>query len=421
MTAVLPLVLPLTAPVVLGGYSPWLSGQGGRVPSIYIGQVATKTWVPIATSAGNKQFMSRSPHIARDNIQRLQIVLPNWYWDRAAAKDEKGSGGNTTYTASIEYPVGVFTQIKFSGLAAGVAASGNNLVSDWCDVSIPNGAWFFVRVWCNAIAGIVFHGGFTAGALGVSICDTANGQRLTYGASGVVDQTMGGTVVDTGTGNKPCFTPLAIIAETRKPSIFLMGDSINYGTGDTFDETGDLGILARAIGPALPYINAGCHGDTAQTARSNYAKRSALIQYCSHVVCELGFNDLSASAGNRTAAQLQADLAVMYAFAGGKPISQTTITPRSTSTDNWATPGLQTIDANNAQKTLFNTWVRSKPTPLAGYFDLGDVLATSRDSDKWKTTGSAYGYTQDGVHPNRAGNLLVKNAGAINPALFARA
>lgn len=31
MTAVLPLVLPLTAPVVLGGYAPVLSGQGAGV------------------------------------------------------------------------------------------------------------------------------------------------------------------------------------------------------------------------------------------------------------------------------------------------------------------------------------------------------------------------------------------------------
>lgn len=35
MTAVLPLVLPLTAPVVLGGYAPVLSGQGGGVPAGY--------------------------------------------------------------------------------------------------------------------------------------------------------------------------------------------------------------------------------------------------------------------------------------------------------------------------------------------------------------------------------------------------
>ena len=34
MTAVLPLVLPITAPVVLGGYSPWLSGQGGGVQTL---------------------------------------------------------------------------------------------------------------------------------------------------------------------------------------------------------------------------------------------------------------------------------------------------------------------------------------------------------------------------------------------------
>lgn len=37
MTASLPIVLPLTAPLVHGGYAPVLSGHGGGVPAGYRG------------------------------------------------------------------------------------------------------------------------------------------------------------------------------------------------------------------------------------------------------------------------------------------------------------------------------------------------------------------------------------------------
>lgn len=402
-------------------------GQGLRVgpaigmgASAYLGQVATKTWVPNETNTSNKQLMARSPHFARDDITSLQILLPNWYWDRQGTRTEKGSGGSITYTASIEYPAGTFTQVKFSEAASGIAANGGNLLSDAVLVSIPAGALFWVRTFQSSAVGIIFHGSFIVGSNNMSLRDTVNGGEMAYAASGLSDQTMGGTITSNPGSPSPFFTPLAIIAQTQKPSVFIMGDSIAWGAFDLFDASGDLGSVARSIGGNLAYINAGCYGDEASLAKANYSKRAALIQYCSHVVCELGINDLSAGAGNKSAATLKSDLGVLYGFAGGKPVYQTTITPRSSSSNSWATTAGQTLDANAAQFTAFNDDVRTTPAPLTGYFDISDAVSSARNSNFWKVTGVSFGYTTDGTHPNQAANLLIKDSGVLNPAVFAR-
>ena len=400
-----------------------------RALSQYLGMIATKTFVPISLNTSNKQLMSRSPHYARDAITSLQVVLGNWYWDRVTTKTELGSGGTATYTASIEYPAGVFTQIKFGGaVTSSAVANGANISSDATAVAIPAGAKFWVRVFCTASAGIVYSGGFVSSGTGASAVnftasDVAQGHALTYGASGLSDQTMGGTVVNSGStaATYPAYAPLAIIAATKVPSVFLAGDSRCMGTGDTFDASGDLGELARSIGPSLPYINMGSHGDTLLSAKSNYSKRGALAAYCSHIATEYGINDLSAGGGNSTGPAVFANLQALFTvLPAGLPLFASTIMARTASSDSWATAGGQTVDGDNAERVNYNNNIRTTASPLAGFFESADATETARNSGILKTTGAANAYTADGVHLFQAGQLLIKNSGAVNPAVFVR-
>lgn len=392
-------------------------------PCQYLGQVATKCMPAFASSTGNRQLMSRSPHFARDAITSLKVVLGNWWCDQQPnPKYEYGSGGTATYTASIEYPAGTFTQLLFGGAAgSGAVADGANAVSDFAAVTIAKDALFWVRVYCVASNAIVFQGGIAS--VNTSVSDVANGQAMTYAGSGVADQTMGGTVANTNTSSTaPCYTPIAIVANTTVPSVFIAGDSRSWAAGDAYDASGDRGEVARSIGATMPYINAGLFGDQVATAKANYAKRATLLQYCSHVVQEAGINDLSASGGYRTAAALFADLGTLWSsYFAGKPIWATTLPPRTTSSDSWATVANQTVDANNAERVTYNnSYVRAVASPLAGCFEVADAIESARDSGKLKATGAANGYTIDGVHESQAGYLLEKNGGGVVPASLTR-
>lgn len=387
-----------------------LGGVERLLPS-YLGQVATRTLVPSNTATLNKQFSTRRYMFARDNITSLQLVIPNWYVKTATTGAETAQGGTMTVTASIEYPAGVYTQVLFSGVPSSVIANGDTLVSDACSVSIPRGAKFFVRMFVQCETGVIF-------ANGSQIVDTTNGDFSRYAASGLSDVTMGGTAPTT-VDNANTFTAAAVIAYTRRQSIFLMGDSLTAGSGDSVsDTTGDNGILARSVGPSFAYINAGCPGDRAYWAAANYTKRAALASYCSHVVCALGTNDFYA--GSKTSAQTKTAVESLKTMAAAsKPFFVTTITPRTTSTDSWATTANQTAVAGNTNRVTYNGVVRAGSiSGAAGFFEIADVVESARDSGLWKVNASASWYTADGTHGTNTAYQAVRDAGPINPVVL---
>lgn len=402
------------------------NGSGNSAPQIsaackYLGVVATNGRTPSNVGGGNKQMMSRSDHIKRSNSPDIGIVLPAWYWARTGSLNEPGAGGDIVYTASIEYPVGVFTQLLFGGLAGGTATNGNNLVSDLLTLAIPLGAMFWVRVFGDASAGlgaIVYNGGHGAGISSVSVCNTVNGQALTQGASGLTDQTMGGTVVQSGAAPRSSFAPLAIIGTTAEASVFLAGDSRCYGACDTPDATGDMGEIARSVGASLAYVNAGSFGDRVLTASTSgrYAKRGALSVYCSHVAVEYPINDITNGASAATA--LAGVQTLMGQLAAGRPYFPSTVSPVASSSNSFIDNAGQTPHANSAVIAAYNDLVRATPAGAAGYFEVADAVEDGRNSGKWKTDGTTFKYTVDGTHEGAFGMQAIKLAGSINPAVF---
>lgn len=367
----------------------------------YIGNVATNCQISRNFFAGNKQSMSRSIHRARDRIKRLKLVYANWYVNLTAPIVETNPGGPATITASIEYN-GSFYQATFGGNVTGNVADGDNIVSDWINVDIPNGDRFFARCFYQNAAGVIF-----TGLQNTAVQHT----RAEFGASGITDKTMGGSVGVTS--GSVCMAPVAIIAETRKGSVLIIGDSIAYGQGDSADSTDDTGILARSVGKYAPFINVGSQSDRAVHAKDNGTKRFALGQYCSHVLCNYGFNDLMN--GGVTSASLQSYINTIRGYFIGRPFFVTTVTPKTTSTDSWATVANQTVTAQESVRTSYNDAVRAgSALDIVDVIDTADAIEVNSSGVKTRNGGffPAAG-TADGTHPTQALYLAVKAANII--------
>lgn len=375
-------------------------GGGGGAAS-YLGQVATRSYIPMTTNPALTSSMVRSRHFARDSIAQLRIALPNWYVSGTTFA-ETGVGASASVTAAIEYPVGVFTQVLFSGVATGVIPDLTTLFSDPVDVSIPKDAAFFVRFWRSCAGGIVFTGSIAQ--------DGAQGDIFKYNS--VVDLTMGGAFTSTD-GSNMAF-PCAIIAYTKKASAFLLGNSRIAGLNDTFsDASGDKGELARAIGPTMAYINAGVPSDQAQKFVASNARRRELAAFCSAVPVEYGINDL---AGGRSDGNIRTDLLTIGGYFPGKKLPLCTMPPSTTGAWTLADGSDQTVKSFEASRVSNNDWRRTVPAPFTACYEIADVVEISRNNGKWK----APNYTGDGVHESNNACIVIRDSGAVSLAQMAR-
>ena len=372
----------------------------------YTGFLATGTGIAGACNTSNFQMMSRSPHFARDAIKSLAVILPGWYGinPATATNTEHTIGANTGYTASIEYPSGTFKQITFAGSASGTVTDGGQLTSDQTTIAIPRGALFWIRVFYQNTAGIIFSSS-TGGP------NVENGGILRFGASGVTDQTMGGTI--TSSTSTSIFTPLAIIGTTTQRSFALIGTSRNWGYLDSKQgSNADVGNLARSIGKFAGYANLGVGGDRFDYFIASHTNRVAIAQYASDAIIEHGINDLTAG---RALASILADQQTLRGYLpSSMKVNCVTVEPVSTSSDSWATTTNQTINSNNPTRVLFNNAQRALPAGFATCLDIADVVESGRDSGKWTLQ---YGTpTTDGTHETLALYQAVAASGMISPS-----
>lgn len=372
----------------------------GNVPT-YTGLLASRARMLFGSfGSGSSQSMSRSGHVATTNITFLKLVFQNW----APGNPDTSIGANQSITASIEYPAGTFTQVKFGGIATGTNLDFGILVSDLLTINIPSGATFWVRQW-------------TSGAIYYNSWNNSFFGEYWAGGATVTDQTMSGTLTGSAVNSAP---PLMILGPTTQPSALIVGDSISYGTNDTEDSSatingygGKVGTIARSLG-SVPFLNLGISGMQATTWIANSrGKKGSLALGGSHLITELGVNDLTFG---RTSAQLTSDLQSIWALGTGiQKIYQTTITPVApSSTDSYATVGGQTPQSTSIQnnKIAFNNAVKAILPGTAGYYDVESVYESSLNSTIWK----APGYTTDGTHPaNSTIYELVDGAGVVSP------
>lgn len=377
----------------------------GAVP--YLGLVASRARPLIQGVFGGSSAtaMSRSAHVSTDNITALKIVMGNF---NCGNPDATISSGGQTITASVEYPSGTFTQIKFGGIAQGSIASLGLTTSDSTAVSIPNGTLFWIRLFVGGGPG---WNNFQNSFLG-EVISLVNGAQS--------DLTMGGAITNTNSASMP---PLAIIGMTTKPSVTIVGDSIGFGLGDVEDSSASatgfdakVGIVARSLG-SVPFVNIAVTGMLAQTWVGNSSGKKLLLGNSSHLITQLGRNDLSSS---RTTAQITSDLQSIWALAkavnANTKLFQSTITPLTTDPGTpaaaWTTLGQQSLVASSAERDTFNAAVRAVLAQSNGSYDLTQPLETATTNGKWVVTPTPP-YTSDGTHPTVAGYALVAAAGLI--------
>lgn len=372
-----------------------LSSNSSSLAS-YLGQVATRGRVGDSFAAPNKQIMSATKHFARDNMNGAVAIFANW-----SRTSEAASGAAATITASVEYPSGTFTRVTFGGLTSGTIPDGGTITTDPLP-TIPRGASFYFWTYFTCTAGIIYTSGNDAT------------DRSAFGASGIVDYTAAGAT----TGQLPLgsviYAPMAIIGQTTRPAILVIGDSNGSGFADgSGGFGGDNGMLVRPIGPSLAYIQATAQAESLQNFISNSTKRRALLTYCSHVIINLGINDVA-----RAGTTMRNDLVsiINLLAPAGKPIWLTTLMPYATSTDSFITTANQTTQANNANRVAYNNLIRGGIAGATGYFDIADAVESARDSGLWRVDGGAH--TADGLHVNPRGSMAIQAAGKINPAVF---
>ena len=148
-----------------GGLATYATDPSGNVTGLVtpqgtnnllsFGNIATRCSLPTTVAAGQYYMNNRRRHFTATPITSLQLVIPNFYISQASGF-EVGAGAATTVTASIEYPDGVYTQVKFSGNVSGTIPNLNYLVSDLTNVYIPAGASFYVRNWFYNPVAIVY-------------------------------------------------------------------------------------------------------------------------------------------------------------------------------------------------------------------------------------------------------------------------
>lgn len=315
---------------------------------------------------------------------------------------------NTQTAYSTSALTGVIKLTKganFNGPDANIMCPvGDFFETDPIIVDIAAGTYVGTRLWSN---GFGFHGGrLLSGNDGVALNEYSNYSSMT-------DYAWGGTFPNQITAyNNSGIQPVAIMGllDTPRPSFVFIGDSITYGIAssggvainDSFaSTTGYIGWLEKAAANQVAWTNFSASGDRVVnylTANQNLRLNAIQSLRPSHVVDSMAVNDFVAGT---SFSDFQAQKIAYWTKLRGlgvKEIWITTCTPRTTSTDVWATVGNQTVTSANTAIQAWNSWVRtlSNVTPygVTKVLDVMAVVESSAASGKW-----AVGTTADGTHP----------------------
>jgi hypothetical protein len=329
-----------------------------------------------------------------------------------------GTNAAITLTASLEYPVGTFTKLTFAEGSSSYLLPWNGIIkTDVALVELPANTEFQIRTCVTVQTGQVWlkqyitNGGTEGAVIGSDM-------TLSGTIGGSIDFAFGPTVV-------------AGVGTSRAYSVLELGDSIAVGQGDSgganykfsYDARG---LFGRTFTNQFPNFACAKAGETlAHWLPVSRRVFSPFLSLCERFICELGRNDLNAGVDTTT---LQTNYITVWdsLLMRGVVGYQTTITPQTTSTDNWATTTNQTPSSNNATRIALNDWFRDGAPldvvsrvaasvgatgstviragqmghPLLGFFDVADQVESARNSGLWKP-----GYSGDGTHATPTGYI----------------
>lgn len=387
-----------------GGGSAGLAVQApppvGGVPAVVGGYVCS------TTTARTNTGTSRIPYIVGVTGTNLRLVFANWLVTAGFA--DLDNAAPVTIKASVE--VGsTLLPVTFGGKLSATIDGGGWVVSDPVATEVTAGQVLYVRVhiapttnwYHNRFAYAPGMGGFAA-----------NSDLTPPGSAAIPDSVSA------------LYGPALITVEptgASRQAVQVFGDSIGHGVNDGFSQwqgpnvvapgLGGGGMFGRALAGVGGLIQSAVPGDSAgnfRTAAGHF--RRAVFTTCAPVmICEYGRNDITAG---RTLAQVQGDLLWLWRLGAGRGrrVYQTTITPKSTSSNGWVDLAGQTVAAGSGEsvRVAFNAWLRAGAPiisasggpaavgaagallagqpghPLTGYLEIADAVESFRDSGLWK-------------------------------------
>jgi hypothetical protein len=356
----------------------------------------------------NKNLMGRYAVISTEALTSVKLVLANF--SPSVSVTDTGSGAASTVTASIEYPAGTFTQVKFSAATSVSIADGNIAFSDYTTVSIPANTTFWVRQFVTNANGVCYFSGQ----------NSFFSEATNAAPSGLSDQTMSGTITNSLAVGVP---PLAVLGMTINPSVVIEGDSIGFGTNDIEDSSstitgynGKRGLITPSLG-AIPFLNLSWPSKIAQFYTARSPARQQVLSKGSHLITQPVINDLDVN--SRTPAQVVGDIQTIWSFArAGQKIFQMTCMPHAsdpgTPAAAFTTTGQQS-PINLSGHAGFNQLVRAGIAGATGFYDVASVFENTQDSDIIKPHMPAY---TDGLHPTVTGYQLVPPSNVISPVTW---
>lgn len=344
-----------------------LGGGASGLTQPYLGPVANR-----GRLAGNninatiyKQMMSWRRYRAADDIPAAALVYCS-----AQGTSESGVTATGTISASIEYPMGTYTRITFDSADTGEVTPTALLESDLTSLptTIPKGAVFWVGTHVAWGTGTTprYQDRIPMGAMSTAARESVHASSTT-----VTDTTLTGVRTNSGANTFDTYGPAAILGMTRRPTVFLAGDSrtqaqLTYST--IIDADGLQGDTEQLVGLRMGYINAGIGQDAYALANANYTQRLALSGYCSHILDAYGVNDAYA---NAVATELGVFTTFRDKFPDGKPYYKTTVIPKVTGRWSLADLSDQTPVTGWSNANDFNTLIRNGLNGLIdGYVDL---------------------------------------------------
>ncbi len=393
----------------------------GIVPGVQRRRIAGNRFqVPYNVTSSNAgwKLMTRRYHKNGSvPLNNLRVIIPWCYFNPTTGEQTIGNGA--TITAAIEYPLGA-SRIPFTlnGSKSMSVADGQLLVSDPLAVPLPPGARYALHNFVDPGAGGFLPYGVPC--LGASQSELSNFGSVNDGqenSASATDKTLSGTTAN-NVGNTSVWEPFLVgEANSFAPCILSVSDSTmiytEQGSNGTIasgsgDGDGNIGWFQRMCGAAgVDYLCLSQGSTTAAMwkATSAVVRRMSMLSLCTSAVICIGANDLNNTNGATIIANINAFIATLKTQI--PRVYVTTMMPKTTSTDNWATVTNQAVNqlgpGTEQCRLNVNSGIRGVSlngagiiTGHAGIVDLERFCSTTRVSDGavvWTPN-----YTNDGVH-----------------------
>jgi lysophospholipase L1-like esterase len=392
---------------------------GARVPvgvlggQVVIADNGARFGTPNQSNGTDTDAYARTAHLVLTDGYDFRLVYAN-------VLAGKPGSARITIDAGVEPPVSGFTAatsvtslmpVTFDGAPTVVLAPGAYALSDPLPISVAAKQLLYVRTHVSVTAGSKWSADLITSPTGVEQ------EGVVSGTAPVPGYMSASSPTPIGSSYNNAFAPVGVIATPPVPtrSYLGIGDSIMYGLGTVADSNGFLRRASNSMGVGV--LNVSVPGATAQgpLQATNWPALSLASSRYTATICEYGSNDCDVT--SITFGQIQLNLIALWRALQmrGQKVHQTTITPRTTSTDAWMTLSSQNPKAPyTSMKSQLNTWLRAGAPitstfgpaligapgalvignplhPLAGVFDLAALVESSTDSGLWRTpTGRTF-------------------------------